>query len=89
MWREESDIPEHVWHDEESHMRAPYIHLVEMADSPVARRHSDILKLDVHVVFGCKCENGLALYLVQYVWWDRIPPITNLLGVCRGILDRR
>ena len=51
---EESDIPKHVWHDEESHMRAPDVHLVEMANSPITRGHSDILKLNVHVVFRCK-----------------------------------
>lgn len=52
------DIPKHVRHDEKSHMRAPDVHLVEMADSSITRGNSDILKLNVHVVFGCNVEKG-------------------------------
>lgn len=46
--------PEHVWHDEEAYVRSADVHLVEMGHATVARCHSDIFELDVHVVFGCK-----------------------------------
>ena len=56
--REKQDEPEHVWHDEEPHVRAPDVHLVEMADAAVARGHGDILELDVHVVLGCRLQSS-------------------------------
>lgn len=46
-------IPKHIRHNEESHMRPPDVDLVEMADSSISRRDSDILELDVHIIFGC------------------------------------
>lgn len=49
MW---SGLPQHVGDDEKANMRTTNIHLVEMADAAVARRHSDILELHVHVVLS-------------------------------------
>lgn len=46
------NVPQHVWHDEESHMAAADVDLVEMRDTTVASGDSDILELDVHVVLG-------------------------------------
>ena len=46
-------IPQHVWHDEEAHVAAPDVNLFQVADTAVARRHGDVLELDVHVVLGC------------------------------------
>lgn len=45
-------IPQHVWNNEEPHMTAADVDLIEMTDSAVARRYGDVLELDIHVVFG-------------------------------------
>ena len=34
-------------------MASSYVYLVEMADTAVTRGNGDILKLDIHIVFGC------------------------------------
>jgi hypothetical protein len=52
MSKERLYQPQHVWNNEESHMRTTDVDLIEMADAAVARGHSDILELDVHVVFS-------------------------------------
>lgn len=51
------NIPKHIGHDEESHMRASDVDLVEMTDSPIARRDSNIFELDVHIIFGYNTHN--------------------------------
>jgi hypothetical protein len=45
-------LPQHVWYNEVTNMRASDVNLVEMGDTAVARRNGDILELDVHVVLG-------------------------------------
>lgn len=52
-------VPQHIWHDEESHMAAADVDLIKMADSAVARGHGDVFELDVHVVFGYS-EDGVS-----------------------------
>lgn len=47
------DKPQHIRYNEKPHMAPPYVHLVQMADSTVARGNSDIFELNVHIVFGC------------------------------------
>ena len=37
-------------------MAPPYIYLIQMTDSPVARGDRYIFQLDVHVVFGWSFE---------------------------------
>lgn len=51
-------VPQHIRHNEESHMTAPDVNLFEMADAPVAGCDGDVLELDVHVVLGCLEEKG-------------------------------
>lgn len=46
------NVPQHVWHDKESHMAAADVDLVEMRHTTVASGDRDILELDVHVVLG-------------------------------------
>lgn len=53
MWR---FVPQHVGHNEEAHVAAADVHLLQMADAAVARRHGDVFELDVHVVLGWKAE---------------------------------
>lgn len=48
--------PQHIRHNEESHMASADVHLVQMADSAVARCHSYVFELHIHVVFGCKAR---------------------------------
>jgi hypothetical protein len=59
-WISGFDVPEHVRHDEESHVAAANVNLVEMGDTAIAGSDGDVLELNVHVVLGCK-EN-------QSVW---------------------
>lgn len=50
------NVPEHVRHDEESHVAAANVDLVEMGDTAIASGDGDVLELNVHVVLGCgKC----------------------------------
>jgi len=53
LWRgaRMAGIPQHIRHDKEPHMAAPYIHLIQMADPSIPRRNRDVFELDVHVVF--------------------------------------
>lgn len=44
-------------------MRAPNVHLLQMRDAAVARRHGDVLELDVHVVFRYKPPFQSAFFL--------------------------
>lgn len=53
MIERQNHVPQHVRHDEESHMASPNVDLVEMRDAAVASGDGDVLELDVHVVFGC------------------------------------
>ena len=53
------NVPEHVRHDEESHVAAANVDLVEMGDTAVASGDGDVLELDVHVVFGCRKEQSV------------------------------
>lgn len=46
-------LPQHVGHNEEPHVAAADVDLLEMADAPVAGRDGDVLELHVHVVLGC------------------------------------
>jgi len=55
--------PQHVRHDEEAHVRPPDVHLVQVADAAVARRHRDVLQLHVHVVLGL--EQLAAVHLAR------------------------
>ena len=48
----EGYVPEHVGDNEESHVAAANVDLVEMGDTAVASGHRDILQLNVHVVLG-------------------------------------
>lgn len=45
-------IPEHVGDNEESHVAAANVDLVEMRDTAVASGDRNILELNVHVVLG-------------------------------------
>lgn len=47
-----ADSPQHIRHDEVSHMRSANVYLVQMADTAITRRHGDVFKLHVHVVLG-------------------------------------
>lgn len=50
-------------------MRSSDVDLVEMADSTIARRDSNIFKLHVHVVFGYNTEyDQLPCFLLQHDW---------------------
>lgn len=60
---EHGGIAQHVRDDEEAHMGAADVHLVEMRHAPVAGRDGDVLELDVHVIFGCVSWSALALEL--------------------------
>lgn len=46
------DVPQHVRHNEESHMASPNVDLIKMRDATIAGSNGDVLQLDVHVVFG-------------------------------------
>lgn len=46
------NVPEHVGDDEESHVAAANVDLIEMGDTAVASGDSDILELNVHIVLG-------------------------------------
>jgi hypothetical protein len=48
------NVPEHVRHNEESHVAAADVDLVEVGDTAIASSDSDILELNVHVVLSCK-----------------------------------
>lgn len=48
------NVPEHIGDNEESHVAAANVDLVEMGDTAVAGGDSDILELNVHVVLGWK-----------------------------------
>lgn len=50
--RRRRDLPQHVWDNEKPNVAASNVDLLQMADSPVARRHGDVFELDIHVVFG-------------------------------------
>lgn len=55
-WISGFNVPEHVRHDEEPHVAAANVDLVEMGDTAIASGDGDILELNVHVVLGCgKC----------------------------------
>jgi hypothetical protein len=54
---EEGDLPKHIRHNEESHMRPPNVNLIEMTDSPVSRSNGNILELDIHIIFGYSTLN--------------------------------
>lgn len=47
------DVPQHIRHNEESHMTPPDINLVQMRHATITSGHGDILHLYVHVVLGC------------------------------------
>lgn len=47
----EAFLPQHVGHDEESHMTPPDVYLIQMADATIARGNGYILELYIHVVF--------------------------------------
>lgn len=46
------NVPKHVWYDEESHVATADVYLLQVAHAPIARRHRDVLELNVHVVLG-------------------------------------
>ena len=50
---EHGGVAQHVGDDEEADVGAADVNLVEVGDASVAGCHGDVLKLDVHVVFGC------------------------------------
>lgn len=52
-WISGFNVPEHVRHDEESHVAAANVDLVEMGDTAIASSDGDVLELNVHVVLGC------------------------------------
>lgn len=52
-------VPQHIRNDEEAHMTAANVDLVEMRDAPVACRDRDILQLDVHVILGWDALAGV------------------------------
>lgn len=52
------NVPEHIRDDEEAHVAAADIHLLEMADAAVARGHGDVFELDIHVVLGWKSSEA-------------------------------
>jgi hypothetical protein len=52
VFEDRGEIPQHIRNDKEPHMRAPYIDLVKMANSPISCGDSDILELDVHIIFS-------------------------------------
>lgn len=55
-WISRFNVPEHIRHDEESHVAAANVDLVEMGDTAIASGDSDVLELNVHVILGCgKC----------------------------------
>ena len=45
-------VPEHVRHNEESHVAATNVDLIKMRDTAVASGDGNILELNVHVVLG-------------------------------------
>jgi hypothetical protein len=51
---EHGRVAEHVWNDEEAHVRTPDVDLVEMGDAAVSGGDGDVLELDVHVVLSVK-----------------------------------
>lgn len=59
-WHIGFDVPEHVRDNEESHVAAANINLIEMGDTAIASCNGDVLQLDVHVVLGC-CENMVSV----------------------------
>lgn len=44
--------PQHIWHNEQAHVRSSDVHPVEVGNPSITLRDVDVLKLDVHVVFG-------------------------------------
>lgn len=49
---EHGGVAQHVGDDEEAHVGAADVDLVEMGDTAVAGGDGDVLELDVHVVLG-------------------------------------
>jgi len=50
--QEYSNIPQHIRHDEQAHMRTANVYAVQVGDSSVALRDVDVLHLHVHVVLS-------------------------------------
>lgn len=64
QWDRRFSVPQHIRHDEESHMATADVDLVQVGDTAVACGDGDILELDVHVVFGCSDETVSGGFLV-------------------------
>lgn len=52
--------PQHIRHNEKPDVAPADVNLIQMGDAPVARGHSDVAELDVHVVFGYLRVRSLA-----------------------------
>jgi hypothetical protein len=75
--------PQHVRHDEESDVRSANVHLIQVADSAVARSNGDVLELNVHVVLSC-AETNLVSMASLPQRYAAGPPKTYLQGACHG-----
>lgn len=81
---EHGRVAEHVGDDEEAHVGAPDVDLVEVGDAAVAGGDGDVLELDVHVVLGCAHISGSSSRLFGrrvYRAYHR--------GACRGRSGQR
>lgn len=87
------NTPQHVGNDEEAHVAAADVDLLEVADAAVARRHRDVLELHVHVVLGCNVFflTKRQLLLPSFDWQHRVVMRTfdqlAAVGLARGDLE--
>ena len=81
---EHGRIPEHVGDDKEADVGSSDVHLVEVADSAVARGDCDVFELDVHVVFGCEAVSNEATNISSRNVGRERGTVANLLVVSPG-----
>lgn len=81
---EHGRVAEHVGDDEEAHVGAPDVDLVEVGDAAVAGGDGDVLELDVHVVLGCAGNVSWKLSRMMGGWLGRTVEELATVGLARG-----
>ena len=97
IYKERSSSPQHVRHNEKPDMRPANVDLIEMGDASVARSDGYVLKLYVHVVFGCAFPPQRVSFSSMIVAGEdmvlgalhgEIGVGADLRGACRDILGQ-